>query len=121
MNVDPIMTVCQYGNIIMIQSRARYEARAKIAKALAHPTRLLLLDALREKDLCVGELTELVAVDQSTISKHLALLGETGLVSVERKGSMSVFSLKCQCLDGFFRCVESVLQQNLKEQQELIT
>ena len=104
-----------------MKSKARYEARARIAKSLAHPTRLLLLDALREQDLSVSELTDLAAVDQSTVSKHLALLRETGLVGVEKKGSMSVFSLKCQCLDGFFGCIESVLQQNLKDQQELIT
>ena len=101
--------------------KARYELRAKIAKALAHPTRLLLLDVLREKDLCVCEMTDLAGADQSTVSKHLALLKEAGLVGVEKKGSMSVFSLKCQCLDGFFGCIESILQQNLKDQQALMT
>ena len=105
---------------MLVRSKARYEARAKIAKALAHPTRLLLLDALREKDLCVCEMTDLAGVDQSTVSKHLALLKEAGLVGVEKKGAMSVFSLKCQCLDGFFGCIESVLQQNLRDQQALI-
>ena len=104
-----------------VRSKARYELRAKIAKALAHPTRLLLLDALREKDLCVCEMTDLAGADQSTVSKHLALLKEAGLVGAQKKGSMSVFSLKCQCLDGFFCCIESILQQNLKDQQELIT
>ena len=103
-----------------LRSNVRYEARAKIAKALAHPTRLLLLDALREQDLCVGDMTGLTGVDQSTVSKHLALLKDAGLVGVEKKGSMSVFSLKCQCLDGFFSCIESVLLQNLKEQQALV-
>ena len=97
-----------------------YEARARIARALAHPTRLLLLDALREKALCVCEMTELVGADQSTVSKHLAILKEAGLVAVEKKGSMSVYSVRCQCLDGFFGCIESVLQQNWKAQQELM-
>lgn len=104
----------------MIRSKALYEARAKIARALAHPTRLLLLDALRQQDLCVCEMTELVGSDQSTVSKHLAILKEAGLVEVAKKGSMSVFSVKCQCLDGFFGCIEAVLEQNLKAQQELV-
>ena len=103
-----------------IRPIALYEARAKIARALAHPTRLLLLDALRQKELCVGEMTELVEADQSTISKHLAILKDAGLVGVEKKGSMSVYSLRCECLDGFFGCIESVLEQNLKAQQELV-
>lgn len=105
---------------MVVRSRARYEVRAKIAKALAHPTRLLLLDALREKDLCVCEMSDLAGADQSTVSKHLALLKEAGLVGVEKKGAMSVFSLKCDCLDGFFGCIESVLRQNLKDQKALV-
>lgn len=105
---------------MVVRSRARYEVRAKIAKALAHPTRLLLLDALREKDLCVCEMSDLAGADQSTVSKHLALLKEAGLVGVEKKGAMSVFSLKCDCLDGFFGCIESVLRQNLKDQEALV-
>lgn len=104
-----------------LRPKALYEARAKIAKALAHPTRLLLLDALREKELCVCEMTELVGADQSTVSKHLAILKDAGLVGVERKAAMSVYSLKCECLDGFFGCMESVLEQNLKAQQALVS
>jgi ArsR family transcriptional regulator len=101
-------------------TRAHYEARARIAKALAHPTRLMLLDALREKELCVCEMTELVGSDQSTVSKHLSLLRLAGLVKVDKRGSMSVFSLRCECLDDFFGCIELVLKENLREQVELV-
>ncbi len=103
-----------------VRSRQLYEARAKIAKALAHPVRLLLLDALRDKDMCVMEMTKLAGLDQSTVSKHLAILKEAGLVGVQKAGPMSVYSIRCQCLDGFFACLESVLRQNLKEQQALV-
>ena len=103
-----------------VRQRAVYEARAKIARSLAHPTRLLLLDALRQRNLCVCEMTEIAGADQSTVSKHLAILKDAGLVGAEKQGSMSVYSVKCQCLDGFFRCIEVVLAQNLKAQQELV-
>lgn len=103
-----------------LRPKAVYEARARITKALAHPTRLLLLDALGEKNLCVCEMTELVGADQSTISKHLAILKDAGLVGVEKKGSMSVFSLKCRCLDGFLTCLESVMRDNVRAQQALV-
>jgi ArsR family transcriptional regulator len=104
----------------MIKAKQQYEARAKIAKALAHPTRLLLLDALMEKDLCVSEMTELASVDQSTISKHLAILRDAGFVSVEKKRAMSICSIRCPCLTQFFECIETVLKQNVLAQQELI-
>jgi ArsR family transcriptional regulator len=104
----------------MIKTKSQYEARAQIAKALAHPTRLLLLDALVEKDLCVTELTVLVGADQSTVSKHLSILRHAGLVAMEKQGSMNSYSIRCQCLDEFFGCLESVLRQNVKAQQELV-
>ena len=105
-----------------LQPKARYEARAKIAKALAHPTRLLFLDALKQKgEMCVYDLTELAGADQSTASKHLAILKDTGLVEVRKQGSTSYYSVKCQCLEGFFGCIETVLAENLRAQQELVT
>ena len=104
----------------MIRSKTQYEARAKIAQALSHPTRLLLLDALTEKELCVSEMTELAGVDQSTVSKHLAILKETGFVKMEKRGTMSYYSIQCQCLDQFFGCIESVLCENVRYLQKTI-
>jgi len=104
----------------MGKSPQQYQARAKIARALAHPSRLLILDALSEKDLCVGEITELVGADQSTVSKHLAILKEAGFLRVDKQGSMNYYSIRCQCLDQFFSCIEAVLRENLREQQELV-
>ena len=98
----------------------QYEARARIARALAHPTRLIILDSLSERDLCVGEMTDLVGADQSTVSKHLAILKEAGFVRMEKQGSMNYYSIRCQCLGQFFNCIESVLRQNLAEQQALV-
>jgi len=48
-------------------SKQRYEARAAIAKALAHPTRLIMLEALEGNEMCVCDLTDLVGADQSTV------------------------------------------------------
>lgn len=98
----------------------RYEARARIAKALAHPSRLLMLDALAEHELCVCELTELVGADQSTISKHLAVLKNAGIVADRKEGTQTFYRLKVCCLQGFWECVESVLKENLKAQQAAI-
>jgi len=102
--------------------RERYEARARIARALGHPTRLMFLDALqRNGEMCVSEMTGLAGADQSTVSKHLAVLRDAGLVSVRKKGSMSFYSVRCQCLEAFFGCIESVLSENVKAQQALVS
>ena len=97
--------------------RQHYEARARIAKALSHPTRLLMLDAMADGEMCVCDLTELVGADQSTVSKHLAVLKQAGIVADRKEGTMTFYSLKICCLEGFWECVESVLKNNMKEHQ----
>ncbi len=104
----------------MKRDRRQYEARARIAKALAHPSRLILLEALQEGELCVCELTELLGVDQSTVSKHLAILRGVGLIDLRRDGQMSYYRLTCKCLEGFLTCIENVLRQHLKAQQAAV-
>ncbi len=93
-----------------------YEARARIAKALAHPSRLLMLESLQEKELCVCELTEMVGADQSTVSKHLAILKQAGLVRDRKEGVQVYYRTCCPCIEGFWQCIEAVLQQNLEKQ-----
>tara|TARA_R110002095_G_scaffold152237_1_gene131948 strand:- start:97167 stop:97493 length:327 start_codon:yes stop_codon:yes gene_type:complete len=100
------------------KTRKQYEARAKIAKAMAHPSRLLMLDLLQKQEMCVGDLTDQVGADQSTVSKHLAILKEVGLVDVRKEGALSYYRVTCGCLDGFFSCMETVLLSDLKGRQK---
>ncbi len=98
-------------------SKAQYAARARIAKALAHPSRLLILDAIADGEKCVCALTELVAADQSTVSKHLAILKQAGLIVDRKEGSKTFYGTRICCLQGFWDCVETVLRENLKTHQ----
>lgn len=107
-------------NIQPRHSKQRYEARAVIAKALAHSTRLIILEALENREVCVCELTELVGADQSTVSKHLAVLKQAGLVEDRKEGVMVYYRLKVCCLQGFWDCIETVLSENLKVQQAVL-
>jgi ArsR family transcriptional regulator len=92
--------------------QARFADRAEILKALAHPTRLLIVDELSRGERCVAELTELAGVDMSTVSRHLAQLRGAGILQDERRGACIYYSLKCPCVLSFFTCIESVLQAN---------
>ena len=98
----------------------RYEARARVAKALAHPSRLMIVDALGAGEQCVCELTALVGADQSTVSKHLAVLKHAGLVADRKEQTKTFYRLRVRCLSGFWKCVETVLKENLKEQQSAV-
>lgn len=93
-------------------TRERLVARARVLKAMAHPSRLIILEALARKKRCVNELTSMIGCDMSTVSKHLALLQGIGLVESERKGSQIFYSLRVPCVLNFMNCVESVLKMN---------
>jgi DNA-binding transcriptional ArsR family regulator len=89
---------------------AWWSARARVMKALGHPTRLFLVDTLAGGERCVCELTALVGADISTVSKHLATLRAAGLVADERRGNQVFYRLRLPCAAAFFRCLEAVLQ-----------
>lgn len=99
------------------QQQAFFEARAKVIKALAHPSRLFIVDALSRGERCVCELRDGVGADISTVSKHLSVLKEAGLVQDDKRGLQVFYRLRCPCILNFFSCVESVLQENARRHQ----
>jgi len=102
------------------KTQARFEARARIVKAMAHPTRLFIVDELSRRQRCVCELTEMIGADMSTVSKHLAVLKGVGIVQDEKRGSQVYYKLRLPCILNFFGCVESVLKTTAEEQLALV-
>jgi len=103
-----------------IKTQALFRARARVMKALAHPTRLFIVDELSRRERCVSELTEMIGADVSTVSKHLTVLKNAGIVEDERRGAQIYYSLKCPCVVNFFSCVESVLKSEARRHVELV-
>jgi len=93
-----------------------YEVRASVIKAMAHPTRLFIVDNLAEGDLCVNDLTKKIGADMSTVSKHLSILKNAGIVQTRKEGTQVYYNLKMPCILNFFGCVESVLKTTSTEQ-----
>ncbi len=102
-------------------TRAKFEARAVIIKAMAHPTRLFIVDQLSQvEEKCVRELTKMIGADMSTVSKHLSTLKAAGIIEDEKRGSQVYYSLRVPCVMDFFNCVESVMKCNAKQQRALV-
>ncbi len=87
-----------------------YKQRAAVLKAMAHPSRLAIIEALAEGERCVCDLQQLVGSDMSTVSKHLALMKHAGLVRDRKQGLKVYYSLEIECVHGFLACIDSVLQ-----------
>lgn len=103
------------------KTQSKYEIRSAVIKAMAHPTRLFIVDELSRQEKCVSELTALIGADTSTVSKHLTILKKAGIVKDDKRGTEVYYSLRCPCIMNFFQCVESVIRENAQEQLELLT
>jgi DNA-binding transcriptional ArsR family regulator len=102
------------------KTQALFEARAEIVKALAHPTRLFIVQELSKGERCVCELRKEIGADISTVSKHLSVLKNAGLVEDDKRGLQVFYSLRCPCILSFFDCIENVLQENARRQRALV-
>ena len=94
----------------------KYSQRATVIKALAHPSRLYIVDRLAEHERCVNELTALVGSDMSTVSKHLSVLKTARVVRDQKRGASIYYSLRIPCILNFFKCADAVLEAIQKEQ-----
>ena len=72
------------------------EALAQVAayfQALSEPTRLQILNLLRQQERSVGELAELCGYSSANVSRHLSLLTQRGLVARESRGNSAIYSI----------------------------
>ena len=91
------------------------DVRAKIIKALAHSTRIFMVELLSRESLSVSELTEAVGADVSTVSKHLSLLKQAGILVDQKDGNRVLYSLICPCIMEFIHCIDDVIYQDAEK------
>jgi DNA-binding transcriptional ArsR family regulator len=85
----------------------------RVCPALGDPKRLLILYALEDGPLCVGELTEALQLSQPTVSRHLGVLRQRGLVNTERRGTAVYYSLVDERLLQAVDLLRAVLQSQM--------
>lgn len=90
------------------------KARAEILKALAHPVRMLIVDRLQKGEQCVCELNRLAKINQSNMSRHLAVLKKAGIVSDRRLGMNVFYRLQTPCILNAFDCALQVIKADGK-------
>ncbi len=95
-----------------------YERDALVLRALANESRLRIVERLGSEQACVCELTEMLGLDQSTVSKHLTVLKAADIVSGVRRGNHIYYRLLAPCVLGFLNCAASVRG---KETRDAIT
>ena len=77
-------------------SNGEFDALALAFKALSHPARLAILQTLAQRGTCIcGEIVEVMPLSQATVSQHLKVLKDAGLISGEIDGQKS-----CYCINS---------------------
>ena len=94
--------------------------KAEVFKALSHPIRLAIVEALAQGEACVCKLAEAVGAERSNVSRHLALMAKAGVLTSRKEGLMVYYSLTTKCVLNFFNCVDNLLRQQLTEESQLL-
>ena len=94
--------------------------QAKIFKALGHPSRLLMASALKDGEKCVCDLQRLIGDDMSTVSKHLSILKEAGVVLTDKRGTNVYYRLALPCLNSFLNCTSELIEKRISAQLAML-
>ena len=95
-------------------------SKADLMKALAHPTRIKILEFLREGEKCVCEIIPQLGLEQSNVSQHLALMRERGILSHERDGMKVMYRVKDPAVFDILAAFDSMLFRQLDEKREML-
>ncbi len=100
-------------------AQTKYKNQARIIKALAHPTRLFIVDELSRGKRCVCELTDMIGVEMPTVSRHLGVLKSAGILADEKRGLQVFYRLRVPCVLNFFKCIEAVQNNHSKPAKQI--
>ena len=82
--------------------------QAEIFKALAHPTRIFIVKRLLKQEHCVNELTKMIGVEMPTISKHLSVLKNTGIIASRKESNNVFYRIKHECVKNTLDCADKI-------------
>jgi ArsR family transcriptional regulator len=97
------------------------EYKASIFQALAHPTRIAILEVLREGELSARAIQERLGIEQANLSQHLAILRSRQIVAHRKEGNQVFYSLRNQVLPKVLDMMRQHFQANLSEAAQMLS
>ena len=102
------------------EKRLLFEKQAEIAKAIAHPLRIAVVDFLKDGEQCVCDIAEYVGSERSNVSRHLSVMVNAGILEYRKEGLKVIYKLKTPCILDFFSCTTACLRQQIKDSEKLL-
>ena len=106
--------------MISEEKQLLFEKQAEVAKAIAHPLRIAIVDFLKDGEQCVCDIAEHVGSERSNVSRHLSVMVGAGVLGYRKEGLKVIYKLKTPCILEFFSCITGVLKQQTKENEKLL-
>jgi ArsR family transcriptional regulator len=101
-------------------SSAIRRLKADILQAVAHPTRIAIVEELLRGEACAGALTARLGLDQANASQHLAILKTRQIVSHRREGSQVFYTLRDPAMHEVFDLLQRMCKRRLEETRNLL-
>ena len=97
-----------------------YRLHSDLCKAISHPKRQEILDALRDRELTVSELVEISDIPQANLSQHLMLLKSKGVVLLRRTGRKAYYRLSDKRILQAYDLISEILLESLSSQKRTV-
>ena len=97
-----------------------FKIKADFLKSLAHPVRLEILEYLKNREASVGAIVRGLGVEQSGLSKHLAILRQAGILTSRQESVTVYYSIKDRGIFNILRPIAEILRKKLKESHEML-
>ena len=95
--------------------------KANVFQALAHPTRIAIIEVLRDGELSAGGIQERLSVEQANLSQHLAILRAKQLVSNRKEGNQVFYSIRNPVLIQVLDIMRRYFQAHLSESMQMLS
>lgn len=97
-----------------------YEYHSVICSIFAHPKRLLIIDALRDREMNVTEIGNLTGIPKSNLSQHLGLLRDKGIVKTKKEGTQVFYRISHPNIIKAFDLLSEFIIDSISDSQKLL-
>ena len=97
-----------------------FKIKADFLKSLAHPVRLAVLEYLKKSEASVGQMVKDLGVEQSALSKHLAILRQSGILTTRHEKVTVFYSIRDQDIFLVLRPIAEILRKKLQESRSVL-
>lgn len=97
-----------------------FKVKADLLKSLAHPSRLAILEYLKDRESSVGEMVSTLGIEQSSLSKHLSVLKQSGILRSRQEKVTVFYSVKDKDIFKVLRTISEILMKKFRESEAVL-